>query len=617
MATAKKGIPNATVEKPTPPEEEKKKKTGAASAPKAKTAANGAKKAAAKAPAKKPAAKKTTTAGKTSTAKKPASKKPATPKKPKPAPAVEEPETVETPVAEALLPVPVPEAEKAEGQALPAVDFPEEAKAEKKSFIGRVVFLLCVIAILLTSYYIYLHRPVSYTQRVNAVTFMTCDDGRIAILVNGTERERVAGELHDCQYDARGTVCAALIGDSLYYVKNRAVTKVADNVRDFVLASGGSAVAYRDTGDNLYHAVIGKKEDPAKFLTVHDGRYCLSPNGKELAYTWQQSDTGTPRMRVYSTSGHDVYIEQDVGLYPLAIADKGKYLYYTDATGALYLQSDGKVAALSGAFLPGTLTFNDRFDEVLFREAGKTVWIKKGVRTELTPTGESADTVIDLIPNERVATRALPAGRQLVMRTFARNYYCVQGGDSAALAYLKGGKKDPGKLAEVSPVNAGSVTVTDKAVFFLLTNADGRTDLHRVAAGRIKAKPLIRDVVSYCPNVDGSRLLYTLDDHALYSARVGVFRTVSKRLCDTVDPDSLTVSADDVFYFFRADGKLCRSDNGDAPVEVADGVVDLIVDGHTVCYVVSDANGGRQAYSNYRNRRRDTKIADDLTGFAR
>ncbi len=649
MATEKKKIPDATTRKPkteagsTDAGTEKEKKAASA----AEKPANGAKKApagttsgkssAASAARPKQTTKKTGAAAKTSAAKTTKQKTAAGSttgksaagakkttkakntatgaKKPKPAEPIaeptEQPVTAPTPPeaaprTEAALPVPAAENAPAPAEPLPAMDFPEAAEAQKKSFAGRVLFLLAIAAILLASYFIFLHRPGSYSEQLHSVAVLQNADGTTAIAVDGTVRRQVSGVLRDRQYNARGTTCVLQIGNELYLVKNRSVAKIADEVKDFVLASGGSAVAWRDSADTLCYLRIGQKEAPVRINNVHDDRYCLSPNGRELAYTWTWEQNGVTRLRVYSTSGHEVHIEQDAGLYPVALADKGAYLYYTDASGALYLQSGSSVVKLADGFLPGALAFNDRFDEVLFARADRrTVWVKKGTSVELSaPDG----TDVWLFANERVAVRDLPGARQYVMRTFARNYYGLRGEGGTTLAYLKGGRKDPGALTEISAVNEGSVRVTDKAVWFLLTEAGGRTALHRVAAGRTSEKLLLWDVASYCPNVDGSRFIYTLDDGALHSATVGLFRTKTKRLCDAVDPDRLFVTTDDVFYFFRTDGKLCRSDNGDEPLEVADGVEALKIDGHTVYYAVREA-GEQQVFANYRNRRRDTAVA--------
>ena len=143
-----------------------------------------------------------------------------------------------------------------------------------------------------------------------------------------------------------------------------------------------------------------------------------------------------------------------------------------------------------------------------------------------------------------------------------------------------------------------------------------RLDLYRVASGRTKAKRLVPDVKAFCPNVDGSRLLFVQDDDALYSSRVGLFRTVSKRLCVSVSTAYIKVTADDVFYFFRTVGTLCRSDNGDEYRAVSDKVEAVAVEGHLALFAVRGEDGKLHVYANYKNRRRDTEIAGGIAALA-
>ena len=638
MATEKKKIPAATVQKPktdagAEAASEKKKKAASA----AKKPANGAGKTAVKAgttTAKKPAATRATakkpTAKAAATAKKPATKGATTAKKPTAKPKstatgakkpkaekpIDEPVAAQTPPEEtpqpgAALPVPATEQLPATEQPLPAVDFPESAvRAEKKSFAGRVLFLLCIAAVLLASYFIFLYRPGSYAGSSGTVATFCDAEGTTYIVVSGAVRQQVTGTVRDRQSNDRGTVCVLLIDDALYVVKNRAVAKLSDGVKDFTLSAKGTAVAYRDSADTLCYMRLGQKEAPVKFHNVHDGRYCLSPNGKELVYTWEQN--GACRMRVYSTTGHDTEIREDHDLFPLAISNGVKYLYYTNAAGALCLQKGQDVQTLSDAFESDSLCFNSRFDEALFSTAEKTVWVRRGAVTELALTDGTAGRICYL-PNHMTAARPLKTGQQYPVRTFARNYFAAENESGSLLTYLKGGRKAPGALTTVSRT-AGQVTVTDKAVYFLLDRQEdaARLDLYRVAAGRTKAKRLTPDVKAFCPNVDGSRLLFVQDDEALYSKRVGPFRTASKRLCAAVLTDYIDVTADDVFYFFTTDGTLCRSDNGDDCREVSDRVTTVGIDGHLALYAVRGEDGKLTVYANYKNRRRDTGIADGI-----
>ena len=68
---------------------------------------------------------------------------------------------------------------------------------------------------------------------------------------------------------------------------------------------------------------------------TRDARYCLSPNGNELFYTFVQEES--TRVKIYSASNNEPRLENVTGLIPVAIANDCAYLYYQNAeTGALY-----------------------------------------------------------------------------------------------------------------------------------------------------------------------------------------------------------------------------------------------------------------------------------------
>ena len=111
---------------------------------------------------------------------------------------------------------------------------------------------------------------------------------------------------------------------------------------------------------------------------------------------------------------------------------------------------------------------------------------------------------------------------------------------------------------------------------------------------------------SFTPNVDGSRILYTNAEGALYSQAIGA---APVRLCDSIFGNVCGVTLDDAFYFFCAEGQLWVSDNGEAPRLVREGVTEVLLDCHTA-YFLADVgdNGNGNIYANNRNRRSDEQI---------
>ena len=487
------------------------------------------------------------------------------------------------------------------------ISFPE---LEKRSFWSRVLVILVMLAVLIASVVIFMFRPSEYTERTDSVNFLYLpDNNRTIIAVNGTVRGEVDGALRYKTYDGTGRVCAALIEDRLYLIKGRKVVEIAATVSDCVLSSNGQALAWRNSANELFYMIVGKKDSTYRISNATtDARYCLSPDGKELAYTYLRDDV--LRMDVYSCTGSKPYFSENEGCYPLGVSDKCRYLYYTNGDGALYalVQKTGKSVLCGNEPNLGQLIFNRDNTELLFCNGTETRLFVNGERL-LLPTLLSTDS-LELLPNRRVAIRDTVAGKQYLMETLCDNYYLHYRGTGKMLVFLER-KKDQGVLLDVYAVDGKeSITVTDKSVFFLSTSQGTatHTNLYCCKTGETEVEDLCWDVGRFCTNVDGSRILFTDVQGALLAYRLEAF---PERLCDAVIEDSITVTADDAFYFYCEEGSLWVSDNADQPRLVREGIGGMLVDGKTAYYVTDIAEDGcGTVYSNYRNMRKDTKVAE-------
>ena len=141
---------------------------------------------------------------------------------------------------------------------------------------------------------------------------------------------------------------------------------------------------------------------------------------------------------------------------------------------------------------------------------------------------------------------------------------------------------------------------------------DIHTVLYRIKPRKTEKELVAWDVGNYCTNVDGSRVLYTRHQDALY---VWSPSKDDKRICDAILPETLTVTADDVFYFYREDGVLAVSDNGGEVRTVATGVGGYLTDAHSIFYVVTGEDGKNTIYVNYRNARVSDELGNGFTDF--
>ena len=463
-------------------------------------------------------------------------------------------------------------------ESTPAVQFPESVANIKRSFFARIALILAIVAVFAVSAFIYYNRPAVYTEQTDSVNFLYVQaENKTIITVNGTVRHSADGALVLKSQNGHGDVCAALIGETLYVINGKSVQEIAHGAQDFVLSANGDTLAYRTAPSFLYYRKTDEKATPSLISReCYYAAYCLSPDGKQLVYTAGLGEE--MQMRVESYAGTRPYIPAVRGCLPVAVTNGCDFVYYLNADGALTLFDRARDTAVVCAQSPDitTLSFNRDFSELLFVENGKTVLIAEGERQDVFDGKEAA---LYLVPNNRVAMRVLTNAKQYMTTTFYKSYYLLTRDDGLYLLYLDRN----GEWSEVSRVDSAEmVTVTDKRVFFMLTNEHARTELLTVKVGKNEITRIDWDVTTYCPNVDGSRVLYTRDENALYLYRpeFGI-----SRMADSILPDTLCVTADDLFCYVDASGMLCVSENGAEARQLCAGAMPVCVDAHTLFYM--------------------------------
>lgn len=534
------------------------------------------------------------------------------------APKADEPKGgAEQPTAEQPKPAdePTPAPEGSEDLSSPSIPigFPER---EKRNLVGRACSLLLVLALFGLAVLIFLFRPGRYDEKTNEISFLYQEATNVTqVAVNGTVIAGVTGRCEFSTHDASGDTAAAIIGGTLYLIDQKQLSEIAQGVNDCVLSSNGKALAWRTEDINLFYLAIGKREERYHMSSnTPDEHYALSPDGKELFYTFEKD--GISRIDVYSRTGSKPYLLDNQSYYPVAVSNRCRYLYYTNETGQLSVLSTKTNETVLCCEEPqaATLIFNRDCTQMMAFDGERTRLFVDGKPFELPGLGVGERFLLQA--NRRAVWLPQQLGTRCMIESFFGNYYLHEKEDGSYLVYLER-ERELAVMAPVSRVDAGTpVTVCDKAVFFLeteqVTNAT-HTNLYRCKAGKTERESLCWDVQHYVTNVDGSRLLFVDVHGALFSLSVGMS---PKRLCDTVVVESLRVTADDSFYFYRADGELCVSDNGEAPRVIANGVAHFDVEGMTLYYFVEREEGGYTAYSNYRNLRKSAMIAEGVTALA-
>ena len=488
------------------------------------------------------------------------------------------------------------------------------AAQERKNFWKTIIAIVILSAVVVAAIWIFTSRAAPFGERHDAVSFFyVAEKNATAIAYNGSHRYEASGDLTYSTRSGDGKTYAAIIGGSLYLVRGNNVDKLADGVQDCVLSLNGEALAWR-VGEKLYYDLLGDKAEPSMIsTTAADPRYTLSPDGNELFYVYTKD--GKPHAQFESRSGTAPYIANNLELFPVAVTDRCKQVYYTDKAGVLYVLSAGsEKAVVCGEQVDMTsLIFNRSNSQLILLDNGKTRIFENGAEIRI-PKLEGG--TLQYLPNQRVADRALSVGTQYVTDSFFYNYYLHKVGESERLIYLKR-EEDQATINPLLHPNADSadkIAVTDTAVYYLVTSTEGattHTNLFHCANGSTDSKRLEFDVSNFRPNKEGNRLLYTSEQGALFSMKIG---SPANRLLDHVEVASLTVNSEDVFYFYREPGVLYLSDNGGAPRLVSEGVADFTVDGQTLYYRTSvDEGGAGNVYAIYQSRKQAAKIADRVT----
>ncbi len=514
---------------------------------------------------------------------------------------------------QAVLPVDNEETNKIE-QAVPPIALAEFAQ-ERRNFWGRVLLLLLLCAVLVGAVLIFLYRPRAYDERTTSVKFLyNAEDDATVIAVNGTViGENVDGYCTRYAYDRDGSTCAALIGGDLHLIKDREWQELCVEVKDFYLSQNGGAIAYRTEQGALYYVILDRDQQTSLITKESADRYCLSPDGKELFYTYVYEES--VRADIYSRTGSKPNFTKTTGLVPIAIGDKCKFIYYKDEDGKLYYMEakDGEPVLCFAQDIPYTLTFNRDFGEVLIdSDLGTQLWCK-GERV-VVPDLKAGEMLI-LQPNQRAGSNTLPEGDQYLVRSFTKSYYLKKGNaeDGEMLVYLD----QKGALTNVSFVRGDEsrVTVTDKGVYYLeIVEGEEETQRHlfRCEKGTKEPERLSwEDISEFCVNTDGGRVLYTDRHGALYAMRMD---SVPVRLADSIDAGSLCVTADDAFYY-TVDDTLYVSENGDEPRELRDTPTIVFADAYTAYFVEIAEEGTLTVRANHRNRRRDTELANNISAI--
>ena len=533
-----------------------------------------------------------------------------------------------TPVTTMMLAVPeekLPvraQTQRAIDVAVPPVDL-GELKEERRSFFGRLLLLIAVGAVLVLSVLIFVYRPTVYSARSHSIRFLyNAAEDTTQVIYDGELCETtLPGAWTSSMYDTTGSICAAAVGGKLYFVQADEIEEISPTVQDFLLSQNGQVLVYRNAEDQLHYVTLsGDLERHTISKDSRDSRYCLSPDGEVLFYTYvNQTADGECKTHaaVFSTSGEKPYFHETTGVIPVAISNDIEHVFYFNLDGDLYYMDKEGTVSLCRRFVQGgmELLFDREFEEVLVQDANGVMLWQNGKQT-IIPQLKGTET-ISLMANQRADTRRLAVGSQCLISSFDSNYYLKKGADidGARLSYLKGGELT--EVAFISEQESRPV-VTDKGVYYLerVDGPDGvRKHLYFCPIGETAAQRLSWDVEDFCVNSDGSHILHVDHQGWLYSSRVSGGQLDSEFISDYVDGALLDSNATDIFYYF-VDGALYASDNGEKPDKAtSEQIESVMMDAHTAIFVDEQEDGTYTVYTRYRNRRKLVEVASGIVSI--
>ncbi|MDR2665080.1 MAG: zinc ribbon domain-containing protein [Oscillospiraceae bacterium] len=379
---------------------------------------------------------------------------------------------------------------------------------KKLTIIAGCAAAAIIAAIVLVS----LFKPSKYTKTKSVAIIAQSADEVVFITKSGA-KAAFDGIYEQASLSMDGTKTAFLIADedyeeyTLYYSDGGTPKRAAygDNMR-FSLAASGKAAAYLtwDDGDDsytdctLYIYTGGKSTKIAS--GVHSYNFCISPDGKTVAYVAKyDSDDGD--FVAYIWDGKSSEVGKNKA--PVAVSDGGRYFYYRNKDGTLYVQKgarddtkqrlgDGRVGA-----------FNRDLSQVIFDNGDKSyISVKGGERRGLL--GGYYRLIVPYGTQQ-----AYSSGIIYGVSSFANSFYESGNGNIVRIT---------GKFAAesvVKSISGGSPYLADDGKTLLYIKNDDVYKINGMRPGA-EATKLASDVEGFIPTSKGDAIYYGDDDEEVF-----------------------------------------------------------------------------------------------------
>ena len=488
---------------------------------------------------------------------------------------------------------------------------------EKPPFpIKKIAIGTAVIALIAGLTYIAILFFGSNANRTGTNSIMVFPDrNRVAVSVNNNEKLIIEGTIHKWQTSLDNRKAAILTGHShpnggtLWLAGALGITRVADNVLDFVLADSGNGIAYLKEFDHrldsatLYLYDTSTQRDTvvssgAMYIPSSHNRYikgiCISPDGKSVSYV-EDYDSRFNEFTGYIKAGNRSPESLGAQTYAVAIADAGKHIYYlyepTNGRGTSLHVKSGRTDSrlLEEVNINLSFILNENYTEAVFSDLeGRSFITRNGGDRELL----DGSAIRWLILPDNVSDRSYYTPHFLFIVNGIRSFKEFLAVTEQGLAYYDGSLSPVGipgaSGGEYDPFNE-DMFISANGKTFIFANISGHLISLNPADAATERKELARNVSRFVVTGNANTVYYLDSANTLWCIKTGDETPI--RVAENADPQSLALNGNRLFFltdynFTTGTGILNYSENGGAPVRItgADNVTETFSTPSSVFY---------------------------------
>ena len=480
--------------------------------------------------------------------------------------------------------------------------------------VPAVLFIIALIIVLP------MLRGTNFAVVKNNISFFDIGD-TVVVSANNKAKFTIEGDMRSSQISLDGSKAALLTdynyssgGGTLWFVTTSDRTKIADDVLSYKLSDSGRGVIYfteLDTtvskpsepdwwddewngswDENWRDYSGGESSNPTAELYLYDTNakrsaritsdalygdnyMCISPDGKTVGYIGD-----------FDEGDFNGYIKQDGksaerlesrNSIPLAISNKGKYIYYgrfsdgINSSGTLYVKSGRNENSLIPEFRPSwaQLMFNRDYSQVIFNLNDSSYISRNGNERDrlsnssvvivLSPAFSGISSIGDSMPG--VVSRR---DNTLVynVKSFANT---VVVSDEGNLLYVTN-KFETERISGISDsyyYNYLPVQISKDGKTLLFINNSGHLSSINPTKSNDERKELARSIRAFAASDNGKLIYYVNNENDLFVIKNN---RDPERIATDVYPSYIALFGNKLFfladYSSRSGGDLSFSNNG-------------------------------------------------------